>query len=68
MTAKQTVAPKSARVAPPTAGPARRATLMPAAFRLTAWERRGLGTSVGIRASIAGRPRAKPTPTRKVSA
>ncbi len=66
LTAKQTVAPKSASVTPPIAGPRSRATLMPAALRLTACERRGRGTRAGIRASMAGRPRANPTPTTKV--
>ena len=64
--AKQAVAPKSARVRPPIAGPSRRATLIPAALRLTACESCGRGTSEGIRASIAGSPRANPTPMRKV--
>ncbi len=66
LTAKQTVAPKRASVTPPIAGPSRRATLMPAALRLTACESRGRGTSDGISASMAGRPRAKPTPTTNV--
>ena len=66
LSAKQAVAPKSASVTPPIAGPASRATLMPAALRLTACESRGAGTSAGIRASMAGSPSAKPTPTRNV--
>ena len=64
--AKHVVAPKSTSTPPPMAGPARRATLIPAALRLTACESRGEGTSVGMRASIAGSPRANPTPTAKV--
>ena len=65
--AKHVVAPKSARVSPPIAGPSSRATLIPAAFRLTACESCGRGTSEGISASIAGSPRANPTPITKVS-
>ncbi len=65
-TAKHQVGPSVTNRPPPTAGPRKRATLMPAAFSDTAWDSRSAGTRAGTRARIAGRPSAKPTPSANV--